>query len=181
MDSAAYEEEILERIVIPLFSDIHHENETSVRTSVGKLLLDFVSHCDTKRSLELLDVVEKLFNRSFEKYADEGKNILKNGNESAHITTMVDELISVSSQKLAVGHGLHKTIVCDVLSTGVYIEIVPFAGIARDQNIPNIDRPFGEILLQNGVDGVLGDHSQEDFRVDAESARQCDVQHWLSR
>lgn len=99
MDSAAYEEEILERIVIPLFSDIHHENETSVRTCVGKLLLDFVSHCDTKRSLELLDVVEKLFNRSFEKYAEEGKNILKNENELAHITTMADELIRVSPTK----------------------------------------------------------------------------------
>lgn len=95
--SAAYEEEILERIVIPLFSDIHHENEASVRTSVGKLLLDFVSHCDTKRSLELLDVVEKLFNRSFEKSADEGKSILKNEHELAHIATMVDELIRVST------------------------------------------------------------------------------------
>lgn len=83
--------------MIPLFSDINHENETSVRTSVGKLLLDFVSHCDTKRSLELLDVVEKLFNRPFEKFSEEGKIILKNENELEHITTMVDELIRVSS------------------------------------------------------------------------------------
>lgn len=96
VDSAAYEEEILERIVIPLFSDIHHENETSVRTSVGKLLLDFVSHCDTKRSLELLDVIEKLLNRSFDKFADDGKIILKNETELVHNTTMVDELIRVS-------------------------------------------------------------------------------------
>lgn len=83
--------------MIPLFSDIHHENETSVRTSVGKLLLDFVSHCDTKRSLELLDVVEKLLNRPFDKFADVGKLILKNEHELAHITTMVDELIRVST------------------------------------------------------------------------------------
>lgn len=83
--------------MIPLFSNIHHENETSVRTSVGKLLLDFVSHCDTKRSLELLDVVEKLLNRPFEKFADEGKLILKHEYELAHIITMVDELIRVST------------------------------------------------------------------------------------
>lgn len=97
IDSAAYEEEILERIVIPLFFNIHLENETSVRTSVGELLLDFVSHCDTKRSLELLDVVEKLLNRSFDTFTDEGKTIFKNKNELAHITTMVDELIRVSN------------------------------------------------------------------------------------
>lgn len=93
---AAYEEEILEKIIIPLFSNIHQENETAVRTNVGKLLIDFVSHCDTKRSLELLDIIEKMFNRPFDKFMDESKIVLKNENELQHISIIVDELIRVS-------------------------------------------------------------------------------------
>lgn len=91
----AYEEEILERIVIPLFSNIHHEPEVSVRTGVGKVLIEFASHCDTKRSLELFDIIERLLNRPFDKYTDENKIILKNEEESVHISTIVDELIQV--------------------------------------------------------------------------------------
>lgn len=93
---AAYEEEILERIVIPSFSSIHQENETSVRTSVGKLLIDFIAHCDTKRSLELLDIVERICNRPFDKYNDDGKFLLKNESEAQHIQIIVEELIHVS-------------------------------------------------------------------------------------
>lgn len=60
INRAAYEEEILERVVIPHFSNVHLESEIGVRTAVGKLLIDFVWHCDTKSCLELLDIIEKV-------------------------------------------------------------------------------------------------------------------------
>lgn len=91
----AYEEEILERIAIPLFSNINHETEVSVRTNVGKVLIEFTSHCDTKRSLELFDIIEKLLNRPFDKFAEENRIILKSEDELSHICTIVDELIHV--------------------------------------------------------------------------------------
>lgn len=93
---AAYEEEILERIVIPLFANVHQEGDASVRTSVGKLLIGFIAHCDTKRSLELLDIVEKICNRPFDKFTDEAKFVLKHDTESQHILTIIEELIRVS-------------------------------------------------------------------------------------
>lgn len=93
--SAAYEEEILERIVIPLFSNISQETEPNVRTCVGILLLDFSCHCETKRSLELLDIVEKLLNRPFDKFNEENKIILKSDEELKFVSTLVDELIKV--------------------------------------------------------------------------------------
>lgn len=60
VNRAAYEEEILERVVIPHFAGVHHETDMLVRTSVAKLLVDFAWHCDTKRCLELLDIIEKV-------------------------------------------------------------------------------------------------------------------------
>lgn len=93
----SYEEEILERIVIPLFTTINAEQEVAVRTSVGKILIEFASHCDTKRSLELFDIIEKLLNRPFDKFAEENRVILRNEQESLHICAIVDELTNVSA------------------------------------------------------------------------------------
>ncbi|GAB0090874.1 Tuberin [Sergentomyia squamirostris] len=66
INRAAYEEEILERIVIPTFLNIHQESDVAVRSAVARLLIDFALHCDSKRCLELLDIVEKLMNRPFD-------------------------------------------------------------------------------------------------------------------
>lgn len=60
INRAAYEEEILERVVIPHFCNVHHEKDIIVRTAVAKLLIDFAAHCESKRCLELLDIVEKV-------------------------------------------------------------------------------------------------------------------------
>ncbi|XP_055692341.1 tuberin isoform X2 [Lutzomyia longipalpis] len=66
INRAAYEEEILERIVMPYFSNIHQEADLVVRTAAARLLIELILHCDSKRFLELLDIVEKLLNRPFE-------------------------------------------------------------------------------------------------------------------
>lgn len=96
---SAYEEEILESIVIPTFVNIAYENDAKIRTSVGELLLKFVSQCDSKRSIELLDIVEKLLNRPFDRFTDEKLIVLKNDDELSHITHIVDELIRVRINK----------------------------------------------------------------------------------
>lgn len=93
---SAYEEEILESIVIPTFMNIAGENDAKIRTSVGELLLRFVAQCDTKRSIELLDIIEKLLNRPFDRFVEENRIVLKNDDELTHIKVIVDELIRVS-------------------------------------------------------------------------------------
>lgn len=93
---SAYEEEILESIVIPTFANIAQEVDAKIRTSVGELLLTFVAQCDTKRSIELLDIIEKLLNRPFERFTEENRIILKNDEELSHVIMIIDELIRVS-------------------------------------------------------------------------------------
>lgn len=43
------------------FHNIHLEQDSTVQTAVAKLLLDFACHCETKRCLDLLDIIEKVF------------------------------------------------------------------------------------------------------------------------
>lgn len=86
----------METIVIPTFTNIAHENNAKIRTSVGELLLKFVAQCDTKRSIDLLEIVEKLLNRPFDRFIDDNRIVLKNEEELSHISTIVEELIRVS-------------------------------------------------------------------------------------
>lgn len=60
LNRSGYEEEILEKVIIVIFADIAQENEIKVRIAASALLLDICYHCDTKRSLELLDILEKV-------------------------------------------------------------------------------------------------------------------------
>lgn len=99
INRAAYEEEILERVVIPHFSNVHQEREMAIRTAVGRLLIDFASHCESKRCLELLEIVEKLLNRPMDLY-DNTKTLPKSDASLLDIQAMVDGLINVFMVKL---------------------------------------------------------------------------------
>lgn len=136
---SSYEEEILESIVIPIFSNIANEPDPSIRTKVGKMLVNFVVHCDTKRSIELLDIVEKLLNRPFDRFTDENRMILKNEDELQHILGLIDELIRVRSSYES--FNIWITIFnessdcndfCFLFNTGFYIEIIHFTNNARN-------------------------------------------------
>lgn len=85
---ASYEEEILERVVMQHFQNIHLESDCIVRAAVSKLLLDFACNCETKRCLDLLDIIEKVLNRPFETQ-DTNKSNWQD------IAKIVDELIAV--------------------------------------------------------------------------------------
>lgn len=95
---ACFEEEILEKVVIVVFSDIAHEHDIKIRVSVCKLLLDICIHCDTKRCLELLDILEKVMNHPFELYSLE--NVAKNENEFEDTLAVVNGLIDLFLEKL---------------------------------------------------------------------------------
>lgn len=96
---AAYEEEILERVVMVHLSNIAQEQDLQVRVAVAILLIELTSHCDTKRCLELLDIIEKFLNRPFELYLTDGITI-KSDNEIQDIIILVDGLIKVFLIKL---------------------------------------------------------------------------------
>lgn len=152
---SAYEEEILETIVIPTFANIAYENDAKIRTSVGELLLKFAAQCDTKRSIELLDIVEKLLNRPFDLFTDDSRIILKNDEELNHITMIIDELIRVSQKTL--------NQLCTAVGVeypdfnryfhlpGIPIEALHFANRACHKTVHDAECTFGKILSKANV------------------------------
>lgn len=99
LNRACYEEEILEKVVIVIFSDIAQEQDVKIRVAVCKLLLDICSHCDTKRCLELLDILEKVMNRPFDLYALES-TAQKQEHEFEDSIAVVNGLIDLFLEKL---------------------------------------------------------------------------------
>uniref|UniRef100_A0A1B0B1R4 Rap-GAP domain-containing protein n=1 Tax=Glossina palpalis gambiensis TaxID=67801 RepID=A0A1B0B1R4_9MUSC len=98
LNRSCYEEEILERVVIPLFGQVCLETDVQLRTAVAKALIDFARHCDTKRCGELLDILEKMINHPFEQSPQYGE--LKTEAEIQDVVAAVDGLIEVFLVKL---------------------------------------------------------------------------------
>ncbi|XP_045478155.1 tuberin isoform X2 [Harmonia axyridis] len=65
-----YEEELIDNIVIPHCTNIVNDSNISVRSAVVKCLLSLCVACETKRCVEMLDILEKLMFRPFEVYVD---------------------------------------------------------------------------------------------------------------
>lgn len=91
-----YEEEILEKVVIVLFSDVHLESDIKIRTSVCSMILEVCLHCDTKRCSELLEILEKVLNRPFDTYALNGTSVT----ECEDLLIVVNGLIDLFLEKL---------------------------------------------------------------------------------
>ncbi|XP_017841753.2 tuberin [Drosophila busckii] len=107
---SSYEEEILDRVVVTQLAQIHQEPSMQVRMAAARALANFAAHCDTKRCVELLDILEALINRPFEQMrhvamdsnvAEAGSSIIiKSEAEVGDIIAAVDGLIEVFSIKL---------------------------------------------------------------------------------
>lgn len=94
-----YEDEILEKVIIVTFSDIALEHDVKIRVAVCKVLLDVSSHCDSKRCLELLDILEKVLSHPFDVYSLENV-ALRNENEFEDSMAVVNGLIDLFLEKL---------------------------------------------------------------------------------
>ncbi|XP_054732687.1 tuberin [Anastrepha obliqua] len=96
----SYEEEILDRVVIPHFSQIAHEADLEIRVAVANALVGFARHCDTKRCGELLDILEKLINRPFDQQPSTGEVMIKCESDILDVVTAVHGLIEIFAIKL---------------------------------------------------------------------------------
>lgn len=65
LNRAAYEDEILERVILSNFASVVQERDVVVRKAVNRMILDFARACDTKRSMDLLHIVETQMNSPF--------------------------------------------------------------------------------------------------------------------
>ncbi|XP_055905756.1 tuberin [Eupeodes corollae] len=96
---ASYEEEILQRVVIPQFGNIASEPDLMIRVVVCKALVQFATDCETKRCAELIDIMEKVLNRPFEQYALD-ESTCKSEGEIQDVSTVVEGLIRIFVVKL---------------------------------------------------------------------------------
>jgi len=62
-----YEDELIERIVVPYMQHVDMDPDITIRTVTANLLVDLCLECDTKRCIELLDILEKVLESFIEK------------------------------------------------------------------------------------------------------------------
>lgn len=98
MNRAAYEDEILERVVLANFATVPQERDVTVRKAVNRMLLEFAKTCDTKRSLDLLNIVEIQMNIPFSTQ----QQLNSGGGDPDTLVALVDGLIEVFLVKLYV-------------------------------------------------------------------------------
>jgi len=55
-----YEDELIERVVVPYTQHVDIDPDITIRTITANLLIDLCLECDTKRCIELLDILEKV-------------------------------------------------------------------------------------------------------------------------
>lgn len=96
---AIYEDDMIERIVIPHLQHIDTDTDIVVRNAVAQLLIDLCIGCENKRCLELMDILEKILNRPFEQHTVDAM-IVTNEMEVLDVKTIVVGLINIFSVKL---------------------------------------------------------------------------------
>lgn len=99
INRAAYEEEILERIVMVHLGGVIHETDSEVRTAVASALIEFILHCDTKRCIELVEIVGKMLQRPYDCYTQD-RTIVNSVRDVDDIIVLVDGLIRIFGVKL---------------------------------------------------------------------------------
>ncbi|XP_048507911.1 tuberin isoform X2 [Athalia rosae] len=65
INRSKYEDELIERIVIPHLQHIDSDPDTTIRNVAAHLLVDLCIEYETKRCLEILDILEKIINKPF--------------------------------------------------------------------------------------------------------------------
>ena len=60
VNRSRYEDELIERIVVPHLQYVEQDSDITIRTEAAHLLVDLCLECETKRCLELLDILEKV-------------------------------------------------------------------------------------------------------------------------
>lgn len=91
-----YGDELLDKIVIPHLASIYTDPDIVVRTEAAKLLIDMCMNCETKRCLDILDILEKLLNRP---YTGVAENVFRDS-DVYDVKEVVSGLIDVFAIKI---------------------------------------------------------------------------------
>lgn len=100
VNRAAYEEEFLDQMIMEKFSSIVHESDLSVRIAVAELLIELSKHCETKRCLELFEIMERMIMRQYESGHHSDDYVFTSKDDTKDIQVLVEGLIKVFHVKL---------------------------------------------------------------------------------
>ncbi|KAK6623829.1 hypothetical protein RUM44_010685 [Polyplax serrata] len=96
-----YEDELIERVVVPHLQYIDQEVELNVRNVGVQILVNLCLSCESKKCLELLAILEKLLiRRDQNSYDPTQKELTTNENEGVEVKSIVSGLIKVFTIKL---------------------------------------------------------------------------------
>lgn len=113
-----YEDDIVERIVLPHLDHVYQENDLAVRNSAAQLLVDLCLDCETKRCLDLMDILEKLMMRTFDHHEPSHPGLTEA--EAADVKTVVTGVIKMFTSYIYVLPSVHAVKAYKMLVT--YIE-----------------------------------------------------------
>ncbi|KAL3274359.1 hypothetical protein HHI36_015757 [Cryptolaemus montrouzieri] len=91
-----YEDELIERIVIPHCMNIMNDSNIIIRSAVAKTLLNLCKSCESKKCVEMLDIIEKMLFHPFEVYTDQSLT----EKELSDVLSLVKGLIEVFVHKM---------------------------------------------------------------------------------
>ncbi|XP_063234483.1 tuberin isoform X2 [Bacillus rossius redtenbacheri] len=97
INSPVYEDDLIERIVTPHFNHIESDPDIKVRIAAAELLADLCFTCETKRCIEIMDILEKIMNRPFEQYPEV---VVTSEADVKDVKTVVEGLIRILKEKL---------------------------------------------------------------------------------
>ncbi|XP_063696439.1 tuberin [Culicoides brevitarsis] len=100
VNRAAYEEEILDHLIMEQFGNIVTESDLTVRMAVAELLIELSKHCETKRCLELFEIMGKMINRQYDAGYRPDDYVFTSRDDTKDIQVLVEGLIKVFHIKL---------------------------------------------------------------------------------
>nr|CAH7730250.1 unnamed protein product [Callosobruchus chinensis] len=143
-----YEDELIDRIVIPHMNNIVQTSDLIVRSSVANLLIDLCMDCETKKCLELLEILEKLLNRPFESHHEA---IAIQEAELYDVNCVVVGLIKVFTYKI---YKLPSSHAVKIYKTLVSFLEQHYRKPKLFENSPNIRRKIFECFLKMRADSL---------------------------
>lgn len=113
VNRAAYEEEILDKVVLTMKTNIKDEKDKNVKMAMSKLLIEFTLNCETKRCSELLSIIENQINVPFDQKWDAYDKI--DPFEFKNVTFLIEGLIQIFIVKLYTLPSMHAITVFHML------------------------------------------------------------------
>ncbi|XP_077299280.1 TSC complex subunit tuberin isoform X2 [Arctopsyche grandis] len=96
----SYEEELLDKVILPNLQHCSTEADPVIRCASSKLLIDIAVNCHSKRFSDLFDILEKLLNRPFELYVTAEPIVLPPETDVSDIKAVAAGVVQICLHKL---------------------------------------------------------------------------------